>query len=270
MKRRWICAFCCVGMFLLAGGCASSDGDDMADEYIDMDMDTEVAERLKFSSRLVSLGTYKGLTYNDLGDTEPSDEEVEDEMLAILEWFEGGELTDGFLSENLGYDSVEEFREETKKNLRQAYEQERFNDAAAQLYREVVNGSEFEMDSFDIEVLCMSYVEEYRFEAQESDMDYGEYLTEVLETTEEELEAGLREAAEEIIQVSLVMEAIAEAENFDAESAYDEIAEQFAEQDGYDSVEQMEEFAGGREAVKEEILYYMVAQFMMEHATAST
>lgn len=268
MKRRWICAFCCVGMFLLAGGCASSDGDDMADEYIDMD--TEVAERMKFSSRLVSLGTYKGLTYNDLGDTEPSDEEVEDEMLTILEWFEGGELTDGFLSENLGYDSVEEFREETKKNLRQAYEQERFNDAAAQLYREVVNGSEFEMDSFDIEVLCMSYVEEYRFEAQESDMDYGEYLTEVLETTEEELEAGLREAAEEIIQVSLVMEAIAEAENFDAESAYDEIAEQFAEQDGYDSVEQMEEFAGGREAVKEEILYYMVAQFMMEHATAST
>ena len=51
--------------------------------------------------------------------------------------------------------------------------------------------------------------------------------------------------------------------------SYDEVAGQIAEEEGFDSAEELEKNSGGRTKVLEEVRYRMIAQFLMDEGIAS-
>ena len=260
MRKKIICV-CAMLAVVEAAACTNGGNSDIG-TGAEAAVEQEEEDRTEgYASRLVTLGEYKGLSYRDVSGREPTDEEIEEEMEAILEWFDGGELTDAFVQENLDFDSVEAFREDTRINLKDVYAQNAWSQAAMELYRTVVASSSFEMDSSDVEEISEEYREVYSQEAEAAGMEFSEYLTQVLGMTEEEFD----EAAEEIVQVSLVAEAIVEEEKLDTAAAYEQQAQQLAEENGFESVGEMEEMSGTDGTLREEIIYRLAADFMMQH-----
>ena len=90
----------------------------------------------------------------------------------------------------------------------------------------------------------------------------------MLGTTVEEYEENVRKIAEQVVQVGLVAEGIVEQERMDVDAAYDRVAQQMMEEDGWDTVEEMEQEMGGRSAVEQEVIYRIAAEYMMEQGTA--
>lgn len=254
-----------IGVWLLVGVCACGSSADANGNQTDSALHS--TEREEYASRLVSLGEYKGLSYAAYGERVPTEAEVEEEMLAILGWFENAELTDEFVKEHLDFASVEEFRLDTEKNLREVYEEQDWSAAATELFEQVMADSRFEMAQEDVEAESREYLESIRQAAEENDISYEEYVESVYGITVEELEAKAAESAEKVVQVSLTAEAIVEQEKLDVEAAYPTIVQQMADEDGWDSVETLETAAGGRESIEKEVVYRMAAEFMMEQGT---
>lgn len=219
------------------------------------------------ASRLLSLGDYRGLSYTDESGREPTEAEVAEEMQAILAWFEDGELTDAWVRENLELESVEAFRENTRESLREVYDQRAWKASAAELYGAVIAASTFELDETEVSTERNDYLYAYQQMAEAAGMSYADYVPEATGMTVEQFETEAGASAEQVICVELVAEAIAEKEGLSAEDAYDEIAAQIVEEEGFDSVSDFEASAGGRGAVMEEVRYRLVARFLMEEGT---
>lgn len=169
MKRRVIEILCAA---LVLGSVAACGTKENTEGTAEAGTETVIAtesggsttseKKIAYNSKLVTLGEYKGLSYTDMSDREPTDEEVEAEMQGILSMFDGGELTDEWVQENLEMDSVEAFREDTKKNLKEVYEQQAWKQAARELYAKVIESSEFDMDETDVNTERNDYLLAYQ------------------------------------------------------------------------------------------------------------
>lgn len=272
MKKKAICVLGVAIMVTGMAACKNKENTAKTDTE-QMNVETEAvnndtAEVIAYQSKLISLGDYKGLSYTDESGREPTDEEVEEEMQAILAWYEDGELTDVWVQENLELDSVDEFREITRQNLMEVYDTQVWRAAARELYLAVADGSEFEMDETEVSTERNDYIWSYQQMADAAEMSYEEYIPEATGMTVEEFETKAGESAEQVIKVELIAEAIAEAEQLDVEGSYDEIAGKIVEEEGFDSIEDLEQSAGGKGAVMSEVRYRLVAQFLMDEGVA--
>lgn len=273
-KRKYI-GICVLGAALLFGtaSCGREQNGDASDlAQTENDGKTETADGVEsggHASRLLSLGNYKGLSYTDGSGREPTEAEVEEEMQAILAWFEDGELTDAWVQENLELASVDDFRENTKKSLREVYDAQAWKASAAELYGAVIAESTFELDETEVSTERNDYLYAYQQMAEAAGMSYAEFIPEATGMTVEQFETEAGASAEQVICVELVAEAIAEKEGLSVEDAYDETAAQIVEAEGFDSVEAFEREAGGKGDVAEEVRYRLVAQFLMEAGNAA-
>lgn len=260
---RKIAALLCIGICVFSTGCANETS-----EHIESTESAEKTDAIlvsSYESKVISLGNYKNLSYHYDGNRQPTDEEVDAEMEAILYWFEDGKLTEEFVQERLGYDSIEAFRGETIANLRAVYQENAHKAAGMELMNQVIETSEFELSEKDIERQYEDYMQLHRLQAEAGDMELEEYAVTWMEMSLEELEAYSREAAERVVCVGLLSEAIAEAEKLDVEAAYEQIGNRLVAKHGFDTIEELENELGGREALLEEIRYELVVDYMMEN-----
>lgn len=217
-----------------------------------------------YQSRLIFLGEYKNLPYTYDGDREPSEEEVEEEMYAILAWFEETELTDATVKKNLEFETVEEFREDTRKNLKEVYAQKSRDAAGKQLFERVIETSTFEIVEADIENESAAYINTYKSQANSSGMSYAEYMSEVIGISVSEFENSAKKSAKTVIQVALLAEAIIEKEQIDIDALYKEEAQKMVDEIGFEDISDMEMQMGSKSTVKNEIAYRLAAEVMME------
>ena len=274
MKRRVIEILCATLVLSSVAACGTKENtEDVAEAGTETVIATESGEtttsekKITYNSKLVTLGEYKGLSYTDTSDREPTDEEVEAEMQGILSMFDGGELTDEWVQENLEMDSVEAFREDTRKNLKEVYEQQAWKQAARELYAKVLESSEFDMDETDVNTERNDYLLAYQEAAASCNVSYEQYVTDNTGMTLEEFETKAGESAEQVIKVALVAKAIVEQENIDVDAHYDEVVGQIVEEQGYDTASDFEDDMEGKDAVLEEVRYRLAAQAMMDAGT---
>lgn len=248
---------------MFSAGCANETSERVESTESTEETDTILVS--SYESKVVSLGNYKNLSYHYDGERQPTDEEVDAEMEAILYWFEDGELTEEFVQERLGYDSIDAFRAETIANLRAVYQENAHKATGMELMDQVIETSKFDLSEKDIERQYEDYMQLHRLQAKAGDMELEEYALTWMEMSLEELEAYSREAAERVVCVGLLSEAIAEVENLDVGGAYETIGNRLAAKHGFDTIEELETELGGRDAMLEEIQYELVIDFMMEH-----
>lgn len=254
---------CCMTACRAEENSASQDAEQVTEVIEDGGMPT-------YQSRLVSLGEYKGLSYTEESDRAATDEETQEEMEAILAWYEDGELTDEWVQENLKLDSVEAFRENTRKSLTEMYQMQARKKAMRELYYAVIETSEFEMDETDVNTQRNDYIWVYQQMAEEMGISYEECVEEVTGLTVEEFEANAAVSAEQVVQVQLVAEAIVEAEALDVEASYEEITADILREEGLDSVKELEKQIGGKSALLEEVRYRLVGQYLLEWGTVAS
>lgn len=270
MKRQITAVLCAVVMLYGMTACGAEkdsvkvSGTEQTKENVEQAVDD-----ITYRSKIISLGTYKGLTYQDGSGRIPTDQEVEEEMQAILLWYEDGELTDEWVKKQLGLNSVDEFREITRQNLQDVYDRQAWKDAAVELYSAVMDDSEFEMDEAEVEEERDAYIESYRQMAENMDMSYEQYIQNELGISADIFEKNAKESAEQVIKVALIADAVAKAEHLDVVGSYDEIVGQIMEEEEFDSVDAFEQNMGGKAAALEEVRYRLVAQFMMDKGLAS-
>ncbi len=219
------------------------------------------------SSSVTKLGTYTGLSYTDESGRVPTDEEVQEEMEAILLWFQDAELTEDWVKENLDFDSIDDFREDTRQNLMEVYDERAWKASAKELFETVISDSEFDLSDEDLKTIYNRYKNTYQQYADMLELTLEEYVTQELGTDMETFEKEGMNASEMVLKTKLVADAIVKAESLDYDASYEEIANQIVDEEGYDSLADLEEAAGGKEGLRDEVTYRMAAQFMMEHAT---
>ena len=270
MKRQITAVLCAAVMLYGMTACGAEkdsvkvSGTEQTKENVEQAVDD-----ITYRSKIISLGTYKGLTYRDGSGRIPTDKEVEEEMQAILLWYEDGELTDEWVKKQLGINSVDEFREITRQNLQDVYDRQAWKDAAVELYSAVMNDSEFEMDEAEVEAQRDDFIAVYKQVAEAVNASYEQYVSDETGMTVEKFEKTAEESAEQAIKAELVAAAVEEAEKIDVLGSYDEAAGQIAEEEGFDSAEELEKNSGGRTKVLEEVRYRMIAQFLMDEGIAS-
>lgn len=267
MKRKMICVLILTGVLGVCG-CSQSgtaqETDNPRTEVSEQTAQTEEDLYENYESRIVTLGAYKGLTYTDNSDREPTDEEVEEEMNSLLDWFDDGEMTDSFVQENLGFDSIEEFRKDTRSNLKEVYAERAWKAAAMELFEKAAAQTEFEMSKTDMEKIGRDYTDSCKDAAKEAKMSFPQYLKNRMNLTEEEFKKQVLKSAKEIVQVSLLTDAIVETEELDVEASYNEIAGQLVNEYGYESIADMEA-QSGKAQVERDVKYRMAAQYMMDN-----
>lgn len=268
MKKKFYAGLAAV-LVLMAGACGNGQSAEVPDtEAESAGMESDESGSV-YESKLVSLGEYKGLTYTYDSDREPTDDEVEEEMNNILLWFEDAELTDEWVKENLDFDTVEDFRVDTAKNLKDVYAQRSWDDAAMELFDQVAANSQFEMVQTDIDTLSAGYMKSYRQSAETVEMSLEDFAENELKISVEELEENCKTAASQVIEVELLADAMIEKESLNPEASYQEVAEKLANQEGIENLEEFEQAVGGKARVMREVKHYIVTEYMMEQGTNS-
>ncbi|MCM1161893.1 MAG: trigger factor [Roseburia sp.] len=176
------------------------------------------------------------------------------------------ELTDEFVKENLEYDNVEAFREETKNSLIESATEAAKEEAQAALLEEIIENSKFEMVESEVSDYREALIEEYKSYAEMYGMEYGDFLEMFVGTTEEAFEEESKSLAENSIQTTLIYQAIIEKEDLGVtEKEYQKAVKDMAEEYEYDSVEEFEADYD-KPSIIEELLYEKVMDFIIENA----
>ncbi|MCD7761584.1 MAG: trigger factor [Lachnospiraceae bacterium] len=179
--------------------------------------------------------------------------ELSDEVVEIAS---DGEYTD--VDSYLAY-----IREYLEEDAEYYYE----SDVQEAIYAAVAAGCEVEDYPQDLVDYCMAEaISYYEYYAELFGMEYEDFIEAYfgsVETFEEELEAAVKDSVKE----ELILMAIAEAEELDlTDEEYEEGLEQYAEDYGYDSGEDIEAEYGETE-MRRYILLDKVFEFLVENNT---
>lgn len=172
------------------------------------------------------------------------------------------ECNDEFVKENMGYDSLEEYRKETKEGLMDSKTQEYESAAVSQALDYLVANSTFDGYPKELYTQCEEY---FNAEIENNAAMFGMEVDEYLDLMEMD-EAACKESIEESVNYELVIGAIAQKEGIDCTA--DEIkkfVEDNYEEFGYDSTDAFfEDYS--EEDVGYELIYEKVAEFLYDHA----
>lgn len=171
------------------------------------------------------------------------------------------ELTDEFVKTvSPTATTVEEYKEEVKKELQDTAEEEYAATVNVAAYDEVMkNVTVKKYPEGEVEKMKQSFLDQYVSMAEMYGMEYDQFVEEYMQTTVEEFEAQAEEAAKERVKQNLAIELIAEKEKLTpTEEQYEEEYEKLAATYGYGSVEEMKEIAD------EETLKMLVLQPLIE------
>ncbi|MGN0383924.1 MAG: FKBP-type peptidyl-prolyl cis-trans isomerase [Eubacterium sp.] len=175
-----------------------------------------------------------------------------------------GELTDDWVYENYGYDTVDEFREEVYNSLYDYDYEDALYNMQYSLFEKVVENSE--MNGYPDELYEEKAAEinaENEYYAEMYGVDVDEYLEECGYT-----ENDLKEEIELLIKEELVIQAIMKAEKIevteeDYQAELEEYEDYIADY-GYDTMEEFE--ADNEEMIREEVKMGKILSVLSENA----
>lgn len=191
-----------------------------------------------------------------------------------LNYIEGEEVTPELNDEfvvSLGLNdvkTVDEYREYVRGQLQETKKTEAESAKRSELVEKAVKNAQVkECPAELVEQYKNEYVSYYEQYAQYFGMEMEEFLSSYMNSmTVDDLYKEAQEYGEDAAKHMLVICAIAKAEGFDnVEDGYTEKVEKYAQDNGFDSVEAIEE-AYGKEYLKQVIINERVFDFLEENA----
>lgn len=252
-------------------------------------VDGEVLEDKSESKYQASVGNgslYDGFDEDVIGlnvgdsyvKSETYDEDYEDEDLAgktmdltitITNIYEKelADLTDDFVQTiSQKSETVDEYKEEVRALLEEANEEAMMSELMESVWSVVLENTEvkeYPQDLLDEEV--QELYDYYQQGADVYEMEFADFLVEVVGTTEEEFAEKAQEAAESNVKEDLIVALICEKEGISLTDEEMEAAkEELAEEMEYEDVEAMLEDAG-EEAVEKYILRDAVKEWLADN-----
>lgn len=162
------------------------------------------------------------------------------------------ELTDEFVKENIDYDSVDEYKKETRRNIYEGKIEEYKNNAVNEMIEKIVADSKFDGYPQELYDKCE---EEFNASNEEYASQWGMEVNEFLEAMGMD-EAACKEAIEDNVKYELVFGALAIAEGLDC--SIKEINDYADEEYTYYGFENKEDFL--KNFSKEDIGYMILCE----------
>lgn len=176
------------------------------------------------------------------------------------------ELSDEFVkSVSEKSKTVEEYKEEVKKQLTDQAEENYKSQLHAAVWQKVLENTEVNQYSKDeIKEFSDRMIEQYKSAAQYMGMEYEDYL-EQNGTTVEDFEKQVEDSAKENIKQTLALKAIAEKEKLElSDEEFEKQLKKMAKSYGYEDVDALKE-AAGEEDLKDIALYNIVVEWLAEN-----
>ncbi|MGI6002676.1 MAG: trigger factor [Lachnospiraceae bacterium] len=183
------------------------------------------------------------------------------------------ELTDDFVASQSidGVSTVDDYRSYIRQQLESQKESDAQSQELEELFEQAVSNSKIKKYP---QVLLDQYEENYRSYYEQYASAYGlsfkDFLSQYMDETEDDFDKAAAEYAKQATANVLVVCAIAEEEGYEVtDEVYNEKAQEYAEQNGYDSVEALEKDYSKGYLTQTMINDYSVS-VIQEGATAST
>ena len=177
------------------------------------------------------------------------------------------ELDDEFAQEVSEFDTLDEYKEDIKKKLQEAKENEAARETESRIIEAIIKDSEMDIPEKMIDTACDQMVEEFARNMQMQGIAFEQYL-QMTGSTLEQMKEQVKPQAEARVQSSLVLEAIVDAENIEAKDAdVDDEILKMSEQYGME-VEKINEMLRDedRENIKKDICIKKAADLIMDEA----
>lgn len=171
-------------------------------------------------------------------------------------------LDDAFVQENTDYDTVDEYREATRKDLEETAVLNAENQKKEDVFMKVMEDSEITVADDEVNKYYDQQLANYESQAAMFGMDL-ETMVSSMGATLEDFQGMLKEMAKEAVRQNAVVKAIAEAEGLT--EITDEDRDALAEEIGYATTEDMITSAG-QETVDNYILTDRVVDFIADNA----
>lgn len=174
------------------------------------------------------------------------------------------ELTDDFVKNTLGYDSIEAFRQAAEDELTAQYEETSLEELKSEMLTQIVEKSTFEDYSADIISMYKASVEEsYAGYMEMFGVSTIDEIYDMFEITSEDIEA---EAINLAKQMTVLHQIGREQDIKVTKAEYDEILSQYASDYEYDSTDDLISDYG-EDNLKTWILEDKVYDYLIQHAT---
>ena len=177
------------------------------------------------------------------------------------------EIDDEFAQEVSEFDTLEEYKEDIRKKLTEAKENEAARETESRIIEAIVKDSKMDIPEKMIDTACDQMVEEFARNMQMQGIAFEQYL-QMTGSTLEQMKEQVKPQAEARVQSSLVLEAIVEAENIEAKDAdVDDEILKMSEQYGME-VEKINEMLRDedRENIKKDICIRKAAELIVNEA----
>ena len=177
------------------------------------------------------------------------------------------EIDDEFAQEVSEFDTLEEYKEDIRKKLTEAKENEAARETESRIIEAIVKDSKMDIPEKLIDTACDQMVEEFARNMQMQGIAFEQYL-QMTGSTLEQMKEQVKPQAEARVQSSLVLEAIVDAENIEAKDAdVDDEILKMSEQYGME-VEKINEMLRDedRENIKKDICIRKAAELIVNEA----
>ena len=177
------------------------------------------------------------------------------------------EIDDEFAQEVSEFDTLEEYKEDIRKKLTEAKENEAARETESRIIEAIVKDSKMDIPEKMIDTACDQMVEEFARNMQMQGIAFEQYL-QMTGSTLEQMKEQVKPQAEARVQSSLVLEAIVDAENIEAKDAdVDDEILKMSEQYGME-VEKINEMLRDedRENIKKDICIRKAAELIVNEA----
>ena len=176
------------------------------------------------------------------------------------------EWTDEDVQENTDYDSLEDMESSIREELQQSAEKDAEDNWQYDLIKQVMEGSEFQIEDADVEAYIDQMVSEYDSYAAANGMETEQFLQQYLGVTMEQLREMFRETATFRVKMTLAFHEIAGQEGLTvSDEEYQERLSALASQYGYDDPSKIEQVYSA-EMIKEEMIQEKAINFIEENA----
>ena len=177
------------------------------------------------------------------------------------------EIDDEFAQEVSEFDTLDEYKEDIRKKLTEAKENEAARETESRIIEAIVKDSKMDIPEKMIDTACDQMVEEFARNMQMQGIAFEQYL-QMTGSTLEQMKEQVKPQAEARVQSSLVLEAIVDAENIEAKDAdVDDEILKMSEQYGME-VEKINEMLRDedRENIKKDICIRKAAELIVNEA----
>ena len=125
------------------------------------------------------------------------------------------ELDDEFVKDVSEFDTLDELKEDIKKNITESKEKEAKTDFENQLIEQIIDGMECEVPECMFAQKTDEMIQDYSYRLQMQGIDLNTYLS-YLGQDMDSFKATFKESAEKNVKASIALEAIVEAEKIEA------------------------------------------------------